>query len=118
MGLMVQRAAKDLKSRKFWLQCFAEFLGTLLLIYGIEATANYNAHVRLSSQSPVMVDPVQRGIIIGCIVLALHRFFGPASGGYMNPAVTMGAYFSGDVCTLRGTMYAVVQYVGGKKAFI
>ena len=97
---MITGFLQEAKCRYFWRAAIAEVFATL--VFGSGATAS-GAH-NLTSVS----------LTIGFTAAILVKLFASISGGYFNPAVTVGASVNGEISSLRGTVYAVAQYFGGK----
>jgi aquaporin Z len=49
----------------------------------------------------------------GLVVTAMAYAYGPVSGAFINPAVTLGAWAAGAIAPARALAYMVVQVVGG-----
>lgn len=75
-----------------------EFIGTFLLTVVFMGTKG---------------DPLYLGLALTGIVLMV----GTLSGAHLNPAVTVGAWVTRKITTLRGLGYLVAQVLGGTLAF-
>lgn len=76
----------------------AEFIGTFMLTVAFMAAKG---------------DPLYLGFSLVGIVL----IFGTLSGAHVNPAVTIGAWVTRKISTLRGLTYIVAQVLGATMAF-
>lgn len=81
-------------------QYAAEFLGTFLLTFAI-------------STSLTLDFPVPTIFVAALTIAALAYALGPVSGGYFNPAVTVGLFSIGKIAFRDALMYVVFQLLGG-----
>lgn len=75
----------------------AEFLGTFLLMTSILVSGG-------------------NFLIIGATLALIVFVIGGISGAHVNPAVSMGMWYSGSLSTQMYTLYAVVQLLGAGAA--
>lgn len=114
---MITGFLQEAKCRYFWRAAIAEVFATLVFVFIIsaipirsDATASDAHHSHnLTSHNLTSVS-----LTIGFTAAILVKLFASISGGYFNPAVTVGASVNGEISSLRGTVYAVAQYFGGK----
>jgi aquaporin TIP len=85
-------------------QLGAEFVGTFLFVF-IGAGAATIAALTGAGTLPVAVAT---GLALGIMVSTM----GHISGGHFNPAVTVGAWVTGKVDSLRAPLYIVAQLAG------
>lgn len=98
----------EIKTKAFWLALVAEFQATLLfLICVITVCLSWG-------KNEVSANNVEIGLGVGLAIASLAFAFGHVSGGHINPAVSAGCIVAGRVPLIRGTLYIVVQCVGGK----
>ena len=85
---MSTTSLEDLKSVKFWLALIAEFLGTGLLVLVGCGSCDTGDVVRIS-------------LSFGVCVATIVWIFSHVSGGHINPAVTVGFFFTRKISLLR-----------------
>ncbi len=88
----------------------AEFLGTLLLVFftvGVMIVTGGMLGERLSS-SRLLVTAMAHGMAFGLLVFTMLG----ASGGHLNPIMTVGAMVTHQMTLTRGLMYIAAQLVG------
>ena len=85
-------------------QLAAEFIGTFVFVF-IAAGAATMAALTGAGTLPVAVAT---GLILAIMISAM----GHISGGHFNPAVTVGAWVTGKIDTVRAPLYIVVQLAG------
>ena len=104
---------QEAKCRYFWRAVVAEMFATLIYVFIVSAVGTNvrkdDVHVKNFRH-----DLTSISLTIGFAAAILVKLFASISGGYFNPAVTVGASVNGEISSLRGTVYAVVQYCGGK----
>ena len=83
-------------------QLAAEFIGTFVFVAAGAAT--------ISSLTGAGTLPV--AVATGLILAIMISAMGHISGGHFNPAVTVGAWVTGKIDTLRAPLYIVVQLAG------
>lgn len=89
-----------------WQAIFAELIGTFALIFvGVGSIA---ANQIAGGGSGLLGVALAHGLTIAVFASAL----GVISGGYFNPAVTLGALVGRKIDTLNGMGYIVAQCVG------
>lgn len=103
--MCVGNGLRELQSKYFWRDVFAEFFATLLFIYMVTSV--------LTKLQPGH-DIVQISIGIGISVAVLVQVFGPISGSHLNPAVSLTSFLTGHVTLVRTIIYTIVQLLGGK----
>ena len=105
---MITDFLQEAKCRYFWRAVIAEVFATLVFVFIISA-------IPIPTNSPSDGHNLTSvSLTIGFSAAILVRLFASISGGYFNPAVTVGASVNGEISSLRGTVYAVAQYCGGK----
>ena len=85
-------------------QLAAEFIGTFVFVF-VAAGAATMAALTGAGTLPVAVAT---GLILAIMISAM----GHISGGHFNPAVTVGAWVTGKIDTVRAPLYIVVQLAG------
>ena len=97
---MVSNVA-DLKTKRLYTACVAEFIGTLLLVLvGCGAVQSSNGTV------------LHISLAFGFTVATMVWMIGHISGGHINPAVTVGLVVTHRITFARGVLYAVSQTAG------
>ncbi|MEU8300939.1 aquaporin [Micromonospora sp. NPDC048909] len=86
---------------------FAEFIGTLLLVFFGVGSA--------------IAARIEGGVVVvalafGFVMLALVYTIGPLSGSHVNPAVTLGVLLSGKISLIGAVAYWIAQFVGATVA--
>lgn len=104
---MITGFLQEAKCRYFWRAVVAEMFATLIYVFIVSAVGTC-----VSKDFPHNLTSIS--LTIGFTAAILVKLFASISGGYFNPAVTVGASVNGEISSLRGTVYAVVQYCGGK----
>lgn len=79
----------------------AELIGTFALIFIGAGSVALSSHL------------VGIALAHGLVVLAFAYVFGPISGAYINPAVTLGVWAAGKIEAGRAAAYIAVQLAGG-----
>jgi glycerol uptake facilitator-like aquaporin len=89
---------------------FAEFLGSLLLVFvAISPTIlGYNV-LGASIAIAVLMD----AIAVGFVLFVLIEIFEPVSYCHINPAVTIAMMASKNIDARMGFLYIIVQIIGG-----
>ncbi|MBR0122975.1 MAG: aquaporin family protein [Bacteroidales bacterium] len=94
----------------FLMQCFYEFLGTLVLILmGDGVVANVCLKKTKGYQSGWVVITLAWGFAVMCGVFIA----GPYTGAHLNPAVTLGLAIAGKFPWSSVIGYVVAQIIGG-----
>ncbi|WP_048648989.1 MIP/aquaporin family protein [Nitratireductor soli] len=91
-------------------KCYiSEVFGTFLLIlignFGL--TADCLGNITTSDR------PLTSGLSFGFAIVVLTIVLGPVSGAHLNPAITLGSWFSGAMRARRMAGYLVAQLSGG-----
>lgn len=95
----------------------AEFLGTLVLVFGGCGSAIFAAHViHPDSGVNLGIGFVGVSLAFGLTVLTMVYAVGHISGGHFNPAVTLGAVLAGRAEWKDVLPYWVTQIIGGTVA--
>lgn len=84
----------------------AEFLGTGVLTMLI-----------LTVQRSTIGVPFFVAAAAGLAILLMSFTLGDASGGYFNPAITIGLWTARKVSTLTGVLYIAMQFLGAWAAY-
>lgn len=80
--------------------CLGEFFGVTLFVFiGTMAVSGAGGLVGVA---------IAHGLMIALLVAAL----GNVSGGHLNPAVTLGVLFAGEIGPLNAMLYIVSQLIG------
>ena len=108
---MITGFLQEAKCRYFWRAAIAEVFATLVFVFIISAIPIGSGATASGAHNLTSVS-----LTIGFTAAILVKLFASISGGYFNPAVTVGASVNGEISSLRGTVYAVAQYCGGKSA--
>ena len=89
---------------------FAEFLGSLLLVFvAISPTIlGYNV---LGASIPMAV--LMDAIAVGFVLFVLIEIFEPVSYCHINPAVTVAMMATKNISVRTGILYMLVQVIGG-----
>ena len=86
-------------------QCTAEAIGTFILVFtgtGAVVFGDISGHV----------TPLGIGLVFGLVVMALVYTLGDISGAYINPAVTLGFWASGQFKAKQVVPYILSQCSG------
>ncbi|HKN48987.1 MAG TPA: MIP family channel protein [Actinomycetota bacterium] len=86
-------------------QAVAEFVGTLALVF---IGAGSVVALRPLGAAAILGIALAHGLVLAVMVSNL----GHISGGHFNPAVTVGAWVTGKIETLRAGFYIVCQLAG------
>ena len=95
-------------ARKF----FAEMLGTAILVFFAVGVATLSFGFGLFGGS-YSAGVIATALAFGLTLMALAYVLGPISGCHVNPAVTIGAFFSGRISLTDAASYWVAQFIGG-----
>ena len=95
-------------ARKF----FAELLGTAILVFFAVGVATLSFGFGLFGGS-YSAGVIATALAFGLTLMALAYVLGPISGCHVNPAVTIGAFFSGRISLTDAASYWVAQFIGG-----
>ncbi|XP_045470736.1 aquaporin AQPAn.G-like isoform X2 [Harmonia axyridis] len=88
--------------------CFAEFLGTGMLIFiGCMGCANMGS----------LPDPMKVSFAFGLAIMIAVQCFGHISGSHINPAVTVAAVILGHTPVMHIPLYFIGQLLGGIGGF-
>lgn len=91
----------DIFSLDLYRACAAEFLGVLLLTFFAVGTA-------VSNPGDATAASLEAGFFIGCAI----RILSTVSGGHVNPAISVGFVFLGQITVIRFIFYCVMQTLG------
>jgi glycerol uptake facilitator-like aquaporin len=93
-----------------WRRCFAEFLGTALLVAVVIGSG-----IAASRLSPgdVGLQLFENAAATAAGLVAIILAVGPVSGAHLNPAITLVNRFAGALTTAQASAYVVAQVVGG-----
>ncbi|MGB6442549.1 MAG: aquaporin [Thermoplasmata archaeon] len=90
-------------------RCLAEFVGTYVLVLAIVGGVVFSGRV---AGDPLGVDLIG-SLALGFGVLGAAYAFGDISGGYFNPAITIGGWIAGRLSGRDVVPYIVSQVLGG-----
>ncbi len=89
---------------------FAEFAGTLVLVFAI--TASIAGSLQFT-ESFGALNLVVVAFTAGLVLTVLINTFGPVSGAHFNPAVTVGLWFANRFPKEKVSTYLLAQFLGG-----
>ncbi len=89
----------------------AEFVGTLLLVFGIGAAVSANSAGGIGS-----TDFVTIGLVHGLLLAGLVAAFGGISGANLNPAVTIALVAIRKLSPSTAVIYVIAQLLGAVAA--
>ena len=92
---------EELKTFKFWKALLAEFIGTLLLVF-------VGASSAMNEKSTYLEIALTFGITVATVVWVI----GHASGGHINPAVSIALAISRRVSVVKAFFYVIFQLLG------
>ena len=95
-------------ARKF----LAELLGPAILVFFAVGVATLSFGFGLFGAS-YSAGVIATALAFGLTLMALAYVLGPISGCHVNPAVTIGALFSGRISLTDAASYWVAQFAGG-----
>lgn len=97
---------KELLSRSFWIEVFAEFLTTLLYLFlACGSGLPWN-----NTPPSVMHMALTSGLSIATLAMSVFH----VSGGLINPALTVSMMAVGKVSILKALFFVAAQSLGGK----
>jgi aquaporin Z len=91
---------------------FAEFLGTLLLVFFGAGTATLSFGFKMAGMSR-SAGIVATALAFGLVVMVLVYALGSISGCHINPAITMGFLAARKITPVEAVAYWVAQVLGG-----
>lgn len=95
-NLQIVTMKQELHKQTFWRDNFAEFVMTFMLM-------SVQAALPLTWDStPSWGSPVQVGLGVGFVVVAIGWALGDFGGGHINPAVSIAMMVCGKITPLRG----------------
>jgi glycerol uptake facilitator-like aquaporin len=89
---------------------FAEFLGSLLLVYTAISPTILGFNV---FKSGVAIAVVMDAIAVWLVLFVLITVLGPVSYCHINPAVTVAMMATKNIEVKAGILYIIVQFIGG-----
>ncbi|MGH9737371.1 MAG: MIP family channel protein [Candidatus Acidiferrales bacterium] len=92
----------------------AEFVGTFAVVFIAAGSICSDQYLAASNQARLGVLGI--ALAYGLVYAAMVSALGHISGGYFNPAVTVGLWVMRRVGTLQGLSYVIAQLVGGISA--
>ncbi len=95
-----------------WRSCFAEALGTGLLVFFGVGVATLSFGFRAAGTS-VSAGVVATALTFGLVLLVLVYAIGPISGCHINPAVTIGFLVARRIDLTTAVSYWASQIIGG-----
>ena len=109
-----QSMGEELKSRKFWQQVIAEFVGMFFFILvGLMSTTDWKDGGGPQDEDVGLI-PSQVQISLGFglgVASAIHLLCG-ISGGHLDPAVSITLWFLHRITPLRCILYSAAQCAG------
>ncbi len=108
--IVQQPSMKEIKSIFFWRAILAEFLGMTLyiaVVIGVVLSWNVNK----------VDEQIRISLCFGLALASISYMFYPASGGQLNPAVTISCLICRRISVLRALLYLIVQCGGGLSCF-
>ena len=99
---------------RIWQKLCAEFIGTFLFVFFAAGVLCVDQGLRSSGQPGIGLVGMAlvRGLAFGILVCALSG----VSGGYFNPAITIGAWVTRKIGSLQALSYGIVQILGAMTA--
>lgn len=99
---------------RVWQRLSAEFIGTFFLVFFAAGAACAEQMLHSAGQPGIGIVGVAlvRGLAFAILVCALSQ----VSGGYFNPAITLGAWVTRKISSLQAILYGVVQVLGAMAA--
>ena len=92
-------------------QLAAEFLGVFFIV--LVAVGSLSVDPWLKSANEPVLGTLGTALAYGLAVAAATEIFAPISGGYLNPAITLGAWATKRIGSWRLFGYTVFQIAGG-----
>ncbi|MGH9688706.1 MAG: MIP/aquaporin family protein, partial [Candidatus Acidiferrales bacterium] len=92
----------------------AEFVGTFAIVFIAAGSICSDQYLAASSQGRLGTFGI--ALAYGFAYAVMVSALGHISGGYFNPAVTVGLWVTRRVGTLQGLSYVTAQLVGGISA--
>lgn len=89
---------------------FAEFLGSLLLVFVVISSTILSFNV-LGASIPIAI--LMNAIAVGFVLFVLIEILEPVSNCHINPAVTIAMLVSKNIDAKAGMLYIIVQIIGG-----
>ena len=97
---------KEVKSGAFWRDCFAEFIGTFLLVLAVMFLLQ-NWQPAASSNPQALSTQVCIGMSF--VGSAIGYGLGDFGGAHMNPAVTMALIIRAEVTIIKGEENVIIS---------
>ena len=92
-----------------WKKCFAEGLGTFVLVlFGCGTAVALNCQTKQINPAYFMT-----AVAFGLVIVAMAYSVGNVSGCHINPAVSMGMLCSGKMSVKEFFAYVASQFIGG-----
>ncbi|XP_037132417.1 aquaporin-4 [Syngnathus acus] len=108
---------EQLKTKEFWRAVGGEFVAMLMFVFlGVACTIDWASAPAKSNSTASCPTQSDRTVLIslcfGLSIAMLVRWFGPISGGHINPAVTLAMVVTRKVTIIKGVFYLLAQLVG------
>jgi aquaporin Z len=109
MGTLGAETTAKSHFSKFTKQCLAELLGTYLLVFFGPTSVILTASSSLTKPESLTLIAATFAIVVAAMILIL----GEHSGAVINPAISLGAFLSGDLKKGMVVPYLLFQSLGG-----
>lgn len=91
----------------------AEMIGTMVLVVmgcGVVVSLNCSSNSADVANAGTVIGTA---LAFGLSVVAMAYTIGGISGCHINPAITLGAFFSGRISAKDSFIYIIFQVIGG-----
>jgi aquaporin-4 len=107
MWKIMRENLEDLTSPNLWRSLVAELVGTMFLVLlGCGAASG-------PMSAGKVPDVLQVSLTFGLIMATMVWCLSHVSGGYINPAIALGAVVTRRISIVRGLLYIVAEVLGG-----
>ncbi|MFZ0334135.1 MAG: aquaporin [Candidatus Acidiferrales bacterium] len=99
---------------RIWQKLCAEFIGTFLFVFFAAGVVCVDQGLRSAGQPGIGLVGIAlvRGLTFAILIFALSQ----VSGGYFNPAITIGAWVTRKIGSIQALFYGIVQILGAMAA--